>query len=111
MKTLIVTLALASVAAHASFIDPKAIDYTKLSAGEPQISEEVFAARLRELQTVYAPIVKELGGRLDLKGNWRNDKIVARATQMFGAWKVEFSGGLARRPELTADGMSLIICH
>jgi hypothetical protein len=30
---------------------------------------------------------------------------------MFGAWKIEFSGGLARRPELSADGMTLIVCH
>ncbi len=100
-----------SLSSHAKFIDEREIDYKNLSRGTPQISESEFNKRISDLISVYKPIVANLGGRLDLQGLWKNDKIVAQATQQFGSWKIQFSGGLARRPELTPDGMTLIICH
>lgn len=111
MKFVASLVLLCTFAAQASFIDTAEIRYDKLTKGEPQITKAVFEERIAQLQTVYTPIIKDLGGRLDLKGNWGNDKIVAQATQIFGSWKIQFSGGLARRPELSADGMTLIICH
>ena len=111
MKFIVLILALSSLAAQASFIDESQIQYDKLTKGEPQITQALFNERIAQLQSVYTPIIRNLGGKLDLKGNWGNDKIVAQATQMLGSWKIQFSGGLARRPELSADGMTLIICH
>jgi hypothetical protein len=111
MKLIALVFAFTTFAAQASFIDDSQIQYDKLTKGEPQITQAIFNERINQLQTVYAPIIKQHGGKLDLKGNWGNDKIVAQATQMFGSWKIQFSGGLARRPELSADGMTLIICH
>lgn len=30
---------------------------------------------------------------------------------MFGAWQVQVTGGLARRPELSQDAFTLVVCH
>lgn len=108
---LLAILTVFSLMAHASFINDKDIDYDSLTTGTPQITEAEFNQRITALQEAYTPLVKLHGGRLSLKGLWKNDKIIARATQMFGSWKIDFSGGLARRPELTGDGMTLIVCH
>lgn len=108
---LMVLLTVLCLSVNASFIDERLIDYSSLSEGEPQITEAEFNKRISEIKKVYAPIVRFHKGRLSLKGLWKNDRIIARATQMFGSWKIDFSGGLARRPELSGDGMTLIICH
>jgi hypothetical protein len=96
---------------QARFLPDDIMNSASLVTGTPQITEAVFNERISQLQTTFAPIVKGHGGRFSLKAKWKNDRLVARATQMFGSWKVEFSGGLARRPELSPDGMTLIVCH
>lgn len=107
----LIFLSFLSTSIWATFVPEDQIDYAKLTKGNAQITQAEFDLRIKALQDVYTPIVSHHRGRLSLKGLWTNDRIVARATQMFGSWKVEFSGGLARRPELTPDGMTLIICH
>lgn len=118
MKNLIKLLLLGSMGAsllisnaQATFVPQNEIDYSHLSRGAAQIDEAEFNKRIADLMTVYKPVVSKLGGRLSIEGSWKNDKFVAQATQMFGSWRIQFSGGIARRPELTPDGMTLIICH
>ena len=96
---------------HATFIDADLIRKDLTPQSITQIDQAEFDLRIQQLQETFAPLVQQHGGRLSIKGLWSKDQIVARATQMFGSWKIEFSGGLARRPELTPDGMTLIICH
>lgn len=111
MKSLMSLLLLTSLSASATFINPADIRADLRTEGVAQITEAEFNQRIAELSAMYAPIVNDHGGRLWLEGNWKNNKIVARANQFFNSWKIQFSGGLARRPELTGDGMSLIVCH
>lgn len=82
-----------------------------IQAGPSQTTEEQFNSVIAKFQKIYGPIVKKLGGNLMMSGNWKDETLNAGARQMFGAWTVQIAGGLARRPELTTDGMTLILCH
>jgi hypothetical protein len=47
--------------------------------------------------------------------DWENEKINAMATQGVvngtGLWTIKMFGGLFRRPEITKDGFTLVVCH
>lgn len=82
-----------------------------LNVGPSNTDEEGLKKIIAQLQTAYEPIVKSHGGRLSIKGSWKDEKLNAFANQLFGAWNVIITGGLVRRPELTTDGATLILCH
>jgi hypothetical protein len=96
---------------QAAFVNESEIKYEALSKGPAQITQPEFTDRIALLQKMFNPNVSRFGGKLSIDGSWSNDKIVAQTAKMFGTWRIQFSGGLARRPELTGDGMTLIICH
>jgi len=73
--------------------------------------EKEFTAAIKELQTLYKPIVASLGGTLVIKGDWKDSTVNAYASQNGKIWNVQMFGGLARRPEITIDGFKLVICH
>jgi hypothetical protein len=74
-------------------------------------SEKEFQATIKELQTMYAPIVARLGGKLNIQGDWNDSTVNAYASQTGKTWNVQMFGGLARRPEVTLNGFKLVICH
>ena len=75
------------------------------------ISEAQFRQVIADLQTEFAPIVSGHGGKLSMSGNWKDEKPNAGATQVMGSWQIKTTGGLARQPALTEDGLTLILCH
>lgn len=111
MRLLPLALLALSLSAQASFLPQDRSFYEAEGLGEPQITEPIFRARVKELQDAYAPVMKQFGGRLSINGDWKNKRVNAYATQMLGAWKVLVTGALARRPELSPDGLTLIVCH
>lgn len=78
---------------------------------QSNMTEQEFRDIIRKVQTTFAPIVKQHGGNLSVSGDWKSEKLNAGAQQMMGSWRVVISGALARRPELTPDGFTLILCH
>jgi lipocalin len=95
-----------------TWIDPADIrNYQPRGLNEGNISETEFRTLIQKAQSTYAPIVNRVGGRLTISGDWKNQTPNAAATQFQGTWMVRVSGGLARHPEITADGLTLIICH
>jgi len=70
-----------------------------------------FYAILKKVRDVYTPIISRLGARLKIIGRWEDSTVNAYAYQSGGTWYVEVFGGLARRPEVTADGLALVVCH
>jgi hypothetical protein len=74
-------------------------------------SEREFNAAIKELQTMYEPIVSKLGGELTIIGDWNDPTVNAYASQTDKNWTVKMFGGLARRPEVTLNGFKLVICH
>lgn len=99
-------------AAFATFLPDQDIKPSALAIlGPSNTTEEKFKAVINKVQSIYAPIVKNHGGILSVSGNWKSETPNAYARQLFGMWSVELSGALARRPELSTDGMTLILCH
>lgn len=111
MKTLLIVALFVATSAYASFLPKGTVLMEEQNLGEPQITEEIFKARVAELQTTYAPVMKQFGGNLSIKGDWKNKQVNAYATQMLMFWKIIVTGSLARRPELSPDGLTLIVCH
>lgn len=87
------------------------VDLKSLPQGEPNMTKAEFDELIRDVSEKHKAIVSEHGGRLSIAGRWNEEKPNARATQMFGMWRIEITGGLARRPELSQDGFTLILCH
>ncbi len=78
---------------------------------EGGISEEEFQKAIDEAVALYAPIVQEAGGTLDMKRLWTNATVNASAQRSGKTWIVNMYGGLARHPTITLDGFRLVICH
>ncbi len=115
MKVVTIFLALLGLTqtASATWLAPEEIR-TDLKPVSPLLSnttEEEFRRVIRELQAIYAPIATMHGGKLSISGEWKSETLNAGAAQMFGNWQVKITGGLARRPELTTDAFTLILCH
>ncbi len=86
--------------------DLQAVAYQQSNTSEAQFNEVI-----KNIQSQYAPIVSQLGGKLSISGNWKSETLNASARQLFGNWQVQITGALARRPELSTDGFTLILCH
>lgn len=97
---------------HASFLPPDfKVDPRVIKSGPSNITEPQFKEIIKNIQSTYEGVVSGLGGKLQITGDWRSETLNAGATQMFGNWRVQITGGLARHPDLTPDGFALIICH
>jgi hypothetical protein len=75
------------------------------------ITEAEFNKVIDEVESVYAPIVSEYGGKLEVVRKWTDGTVNAYAEQEGNIWKVSMFGGLARHKTITYDGMALVVCH
>ena len=75
------------------------------------VSEAQFDAIIDRAEEIYTPIVHTFGGRFEVKRLWDNSTVNASAYQSGGHWVVNMYGGLARRPKITPDGFTLVLCH
>ncbi len=75
------------------------------------ITEEQFHAVIDQVESVYAPIVSNYGGKLDVVRNWEDGTVNAYAQQLGKTWRVSMFGGLARHETITPDGFALVVCH
>ncbi len=74
------------------------------------ITEAQFNAVIDKLETIYAPIVSNMGGTLRINRKWEDATVNANATRA-GSWVVNMYGGLARHQTITEDGFALVLCH
>lgn len=56
-------------------------------------------------------IVYFLGGELSVNASWSAETVFASASQRGSQWNINIYGGLARRPEVTFDGLTVVACH
>lgn len=75
------------------------------------ITEEEFNKSIDEVEEIYAPIVENFGGKLNIERNWSDGTVNAYASQSGKTWKVAMFGGLARHATITKDAMALVVCH
>lgn len=104
---------LLSASVEATWISPEDIpkNYKPSLSETANMTETEFREIIKNFQTIYGPIATKHGGRLSISGDWKSETPNAGANQIFGTWQIKITGGLARRPELTQDGFSLIMCH
>lgn len=75
------------------------------------ISEAQFNAVIDKVETLYSPIVSNLGGKLMIDRKWTDATVNAYAQRSGTNWKVSMFGGLARHDTITEDGFALVVCH
>ncbi len=75
------------------------------------LTEAQFNASMDKVETLYAPIIAQMGATLKVVRNWSDPTVNAYAQQSGKTWSVQMFGGLARHETITEDGMSLVICH
>jgi len=80
----------------------------KAAAG---LTESQFNAVITKIETMYAPLVSQYGGKLEVVRNWTDGTVNAYAEQEGNLWKVSMFGGLARHRTINEDGFSLVVCH
>ncbi len=75
------------------------------------LTEEQFNMAIERVETIYAPIISQMGGKLVIDRNWDDATVNAYAQRSGDNWMVSMFGGLARHETITEDGMSLVVCH
>jgi hypothetical protein len=75
------------------------------------INEEEFNKAIDEVESIYAPIIANMGAKLEIARNWQDGTVNAYAQQSGKTWKVAMFGGLARHATITKDALALVVCH
>lgn len=75
------------------------------------ITEEAFNDAIDEVESIYAPIISQMGAELSIERKWDDGTVNAYAMQSGKTWKVAMFGGLARHATITKDAMALVVCH
>lgn len=97
--------------ASASFLPPNNLHLQDNIREVVNISQQEFNSIVDTIIEYYKPIVSAKGATLKSNNLWDNVTVNASAQQMGSTWIVNMYGGLARRPEITADGFSMVVCH
>ncbi|OYZ13297.1 MAG: hypothetical protein B7Y39_18225 [Bdellovibrio sp. 28-41-41] len=117
IKTLCMAMVLgvgfASFQAHAIFVPIEMSGPIDLNdATNSPLTEPVeFTRIVKNIENIYIPIAKRLGGKLSVKAQWGSNTPNAFAKKTFGNWLVVITGGLARHPSMSKDGIALVVCH
>ena len=75
------------------------------------IDEATFNKVIDSVSAVYAPIIKDLGGKLKVNRLWKDETVNASAERKGKTWVLNMYGGLARHSVTTEDGFALVLCH
>lgn len=75
------------------------------------VDEATFHLTLDKLEALYSPEAKALGKTLVVDRLWKSSRVEAKATNTGRNWQITLHGGLARHPELNADGFAHVVCH
>ncbi|MGE0174702.1 MAG: hypothetical protein AB7T49_18060 [Oligoflexales bacterium] len=97
--------------AKADFLPPNDLHLQDSLFADGGISEQEFNTVLDQIEALYAPIFTSHGATLRLERKWDDPFVNASANKEGNTWIVSMYGGLARRPEVTADGFALVACH
>lgn len=95
------------------FMEENDMRFPVTQMAESNITYEQFDKTIKELRALYKDEAYRLGGTLYIYGDWANPKVNAYAIRLGQGftWEIFVFGGLARHPEMTLDGLSLVICH
>jgi hypothetical protein len=118
MKYLFIFLCYCSISIYAaqsdnlkSFVEENDLHLLDGFETTSNISEVEFKEILSIIQEVYQPTAKSNGHKLTIEGFWNNKTVNAYCNRQYKKTIVTIYGGLVKRPELTHDGLALIVCH
>jgi hypothetical protein len=75
------------------------------------VTKAEFDDVIDRVESIYAPVIRNLGGQLVVKRKWDNGTVNASANRDGSNYIVNMFGGLARHRVMTKDGLTLVICH
>lgn len=75
------------------------------------IDEKLFDEIVGVFRDKYKSIAKKKRLSFGVIGHWDDPKVNASCSRLINRITVNIYGGLARRPELTPEGLVLILCH
>jgi len=75
------------------------------------MDEATFNHVIDVVEDIYKPIVKDLGGDLQVIRKWEDGTVNAYAQRSGSVYKVSMFGGLARHATVTKEGFALVVCH
>ncbi|MBM3381697.1 MAG: hypothetical protein FJY29_04570 [Betaproteobacteria bacterium] len=97
--------------AQASILPPNNLHLQDNVHSLANMTEQEFNTIINNIMNLYRPIVTARGARLVSNNLWTDPTVNASAQQSGSSWIINMYGGLARRPEVTADGFALVVCH
>ena len=100
-----------SFSAVADFLPPNTLDQDDLPFLPANISQEEFKTLIQSVVDAYQPLAALHGAHINTYNDWEGSTVNASAQQQGNAWLLNFFGGLARRPEVTPDAFTLVVCH
>ena len=110
-KLLLVFGLLSSCGAYAKFIPENDLylqdNYSLVTGVDMDEMDRI----LGEIHNVYDPILSNFGYSLNVDVQWYNSDVNADVRMSGKTIMMRIFGGLARRPEMTSDAMSLVVCH
>ncbi len=114
--SMVLSFSLFTFQAHAVFVPvedsgPINTDTNENSYNKMMTEPAYFTEIVNDIERVYDPIVKKLGGDLTVQAQWGDNTPNAFAKKTFSNWLVVITGGLARQPAMTKDGIALVVCH
>ena len=96
---------------HAKFLPDNNLYLEDFRESNGGISEVEFNDVINKAEAVYKPIIESHGGNLSVYRFWSDSTVNAMAYRDLSEWAVGMYGGLARRPEITKDGFTMVLCH
>ncbi len=79
---------------------------------EGGLSKSDFEEVIWDVWGLFYKIVEKLGDTdLNIQRNWESNELQAEAEKMSGNWDIRLGGGFPRRPDMTKDAYTLIVCH
>lgn len=82
-----------------------------INSRDANLTEEEFVTTTNYIINLYKPLAQLHNANLSVNFKWKDSTVNAFANQSGKKWEVTMYGGLARRPEVTLDGYSLVVCH
>lgn len=83
----------------------------RLFKSTPNVSEAMFNKIVQAGREAYAEEATSRDETLTINGNWDDSTVNANSSRMFGSVTINMFGGLARRPEISPEGFTLVLCH
>jgi hypothetical protein len=101
-----------SASLHANILPPNNLHLEDhLHRQDANVTAEQLAAEVAKIQRLYGPIANVFGNTLEVSGYWEVEIVNAFASRSLNYWYVAIYGGMARRPEMTLDAVTLVLCH